>query len=221
MKITKFAQSCILIETKGKRILIDPGVIQYDKSLLNEYWHDIDVLLVTHKHTDHCHIEAVKAIIQNPKTKFYTSQEVASQYPELSLTKTVKVGETIDVDSIKIEVTNAVHGFQPFLKSGNEIHENIGFIVDDGEKRVYQTSDTISFDNNYKCDVLFVPVCNHGLVMDPFSAALFAKETGANLVIPIHYDNPKYPADLDLVKKEFDKQNLNYKFLNIGESIEA
>ena len=220
MKLTKFAQSCVLIETKDKRILIDPGVIQYDESLLIDYWYDIDVLLVTHKHTDHCHAEAIKAIMQNPKTKFYTSSEVANHYPELSLTKTVRAGEIINVEDIKIEVTNAVHGFQPFLKGGNEIHENIGFIVDGGEKRVYQTSDTISFDNDYRCDILFVPVCNHGLVMDPFSATLFAKETGASLVIPIHYDNPKFPADLDLVKKEFDKQQLNYKILSIKEFVE-
>jgi len=221
MKITKFAQSCILVETKGKRILIDPGVIQYDESLLTEYWHDIDILLVTHKHTDHCHAEAIKAIMQNSKTKFYTSSEVVNHYLELSPTKTVRAGEVIDMENIKIEVTNAVHGFQPFLKGGNEIHENIGFIVDNREKRVYQTSDTISFENDYKCDILFVPVCNHGLVMDPFSAALFAKETGASIVIPIHYDNPKFPADLDLVKEEFTKQGLNYKFLNIGESMEV
>lgn len=220
MKITKFAQSCVLIETKGKRILIDPGEIQYDESLLTDYWDNIDILLVTHKHGDHCNIEVIKAIMQNSKTKFYTSQEVADKYPEISPTKTVKAGEIIELDDIKIEVTNAVHGFQPFLKGGNEIYENIGFIVDDGKKRVYQTSDTISFNNNYKCDILLVPVCNHGLVMDPFSAALFAKETEANLIIPIHYNNPRFPADLDLVKEEFNKQGLNFKFLDIKESIE-
>ena len=68
---------------------------------------------------------------------------------------------------------------------------------------------------------MFVPVCNHGLVMDPFSASLFARETGAGLVIPIHYDNPKFPADFDLVKTEFTKQELNYKFLDIKESLDV
>jgi len=220
MRITKFAQSCILIETSGKRILVDPGVIQYDDSLLNNDWRDIDVILITHKHSDHCNIPAIQAIIKQSDAKLYTSGEVANEYPELSPTKVVKEGEIITLDAIKIEVVKAVHGWQPFLKGGNEIYENIGFIVDDGNKRVYQTSDTISFDNSYKCDVLLVPVCNHGLVMDPFSAALFSKETEASLVIPIHYDNPKFPADLNLIKKEFDKPNLNYKFLNIKDYVE-
>ena len=36
MKITKYNQSCLLIETNNKRILVDPGTIGYDESLLND-----------------------------------------------------------------------------------------------------------------------------------------------------------------------------------------
>ena len=57
--------------------------------------------------------------------------------------------------------------------------------------------------------------------MGPFEAALFAKETEAELVIPNHYDHPKHPVDLDSVKKEFRKQNLNFKILGLKESIEV
>ena len=106
------------------------------------------------------------------------------------------------------------------LKGDKEIHENVGYIIDNGEKIAYQTSDTIGFKNEYKCDILLVPVVNHGLVMGPWEAALFAKETGAELVIPIHYDNPKHPADFEQIKKYFSEQELNFKFLEIEESIE-
>ena len=84
MKIIKFAQSCVLIETNGKRILIDPGYLQYKESYPKNEWKDIDILLVTHKHRDHCHSDAVKEIVKNPTTKFYTTKEVANAYPELS-----------------------------------------------------------------------------------------------------------------------------------------
>lgn len=219
MKITKFAQSCVLIETNGKRILIDPGYLQYKESYPENEWKDIDILLITHKHGDHCHVDAVKEIVKNPTTKFYTTKEVANTYPELS-PEIVKENDVLTFDNIKIEVVKAVHGYIPLLKGGKEIYENVGFIIDDGVKRAYQTSDTICFENNYKCDVLLVPVVNHGLVMSPWEAALFAKETDAELVIPIHYDNPSHPADFELVKKEFEAQGLNYKFLEIGESLE-
>lgn len=219
MNITRFAQSCLLIETAGKRVLIDPGFIQYQEIYLKKEWADINVLLVTHKHADHCHVDAVKEIVKNPKTKFYTSGEVAGAYPELS-PEIVKAGDVLNFGNVRVEVARAVHGYIPLLKGGREIHENIGYIIDDGKNRIYQTSDTICFENDYKCDVVFLPVNNHGLVMSPWDAALFAKETGAQLVVPIHYDNPKFPADLELVKKEFEAAGLNYKILEIGESVE-
>ena len=156
----------------------------------------------------------------NPKTKFHTTKEVADAYPELS-PEIVKGNDVLTFDNIKIEVVKAVHGYIPLLKGGKEIYENVGFIIDDGIKRIYQTSDTICFENNYKCDVLLVPVVNHGLVMSPWEAALFAKETKAELVIPIHYDNPSHPANFEQVEKDFNGQDLNFKFLKIEESIDV
>ncbi len=218
MKITRFAQSCLLVEAHGKRILIDPGYIKYVESYPENEWRDIDIILVTHKHGDHCHFDAVKEILKNPKTKLYTSEEVSNAFPELTL-EIVKEGSVLTFGDLKVEVVKAVHGWIPSFRGGKEINENIAFIIDDGINRIYHTSDTICFDNNYKCDVIFLPVVNHGIVMGPWDAALFAKDTGAKLTIPIHYDNPSHPADFDLVKKEFDNEGLNYKFLEIGESI--
>ncbi len=222
MKLTKFAQSCVLIETKGKRILVDPGNLLLDKC--KPFWHNIDIILVTHKHGDHCDLESIKEIMANSKisTKLYSSNEVAQAYPELSI-ELVKVGDIINknnIDEIKIEIVKSVHGYIPFLKGDKAIKENIGFIIDDGVKRVYFTGDTVCFDNDYKCNIIFVPVCNHGVVMGPWEAALFAKETGAELVIPYHYDHPSHPVDLELVKKEFTEQEINYKILNVSESLE-
>ena len=126
----------------------------------------------------------------------------------------------VEKSGMKIEVVKAVHGFTPFLKGGNEVNNNVGYIVDDGNKRAYFVGDSICFDNDYKCDIIFVPICNHGLVMSPFEAGLFSKETEAEIVVPYHYESPKFPGDLDKVKEEFDKQGLNYKILGLKESIE-
>jgi len=218
MKLTRFGQSCVLIETKEKRILIDPGVLKYEASLLEEHWKDIDILLVTHKHGDHFNVNAIKDILKDLKTKFYSTQEVANASAEVS-PKIIKEGDVLEFEEVKVNIVKAVHGYLPHLKGGREIYENVGYIIDDGEHKVYATSDTLCFDNDYKCDVLFVPVCNHGLVMGPFEAAFFAKDIGAKLVIPYHYDNLDYPVDLGVVKKEFEKRELNYKILDIGESI--
>ncbi len=42
MKITKYNQSCLLINTNGKRILVDPGTFGYTEKILNECWINID-----------------------------------------------------------------------------------------------------------------------------------------------------------------------------------
>ena len=217
MKITKFAQSCVLIETKGKRILVDPGYLEFDKSLLKKGWNDIDILLVTHKHGDHCYDDAIIEIVKNLKTEFYTTKETAKEHSKLN-PKIIKQGDVLKFGSIKVTAVKMVHGYIPLLK-GREVKEGVGYIIDDGSNKLYLAGDIICFDNDYKCDVVFVPVCNHGVVMGPYEAALFAKETGAKLVLPYHYDNLKYPTDLKQVKQQFEKQELNYKILKIGESV--
>lgn len=218
MKITKYPQSCFTLETNSKKVLVDPGSINFKDEFLED-WKDTDIILVTHKHGDHCHVPAILKLMENQDVKFFTTQEVSEFYPELKPT-IVKQGETIVEDDLKIEVVKAVHGYIPKLKGEKEVHENIGYIINAEGKRIYTTSDTICFKNDYKCDLLFVPVNNHGLTMGPFEAALFAKETGAKLVIPYHCDHPVFTADLDWVKKIFDKEKINYKYLICREKIE-
>ncbi|MEI6673462.1 MAG: hypothetical protein WCL02_09605 [bacterium] len=76
------------------------------------------------------------------------------------------------------------------------------------------------FSTEDTCDILCVPVCNHGLVMGPFEAARFAQQVKASFVIPNHYDNPKYPIELSVVEQEFQKEHISYKILAYKESIE-
>lgn len=221
MKLTRYAQSCVLIETQNKRILVDPGYIQFKDSLLGEDWANIDILLITHKHKDHCHMDAISEITKNPKTKVYTSGEVTSTYPNLNA-KQVRVGDIITVDNIKIEVVKAVHGYHPQMKPKSEVSEGLGYIIDNKNKKTYLTGDTICFKNDYKSEIIFVPVSNHCVTMDPSGAAAFAKKVGSELVIPYHNESDKHPEiPKKVIEKEFKEQGLNYKFLNIGESIEV
>ena len=200
MKITKYPQSCLLIETKEKKILVDPGDTNYKEEYF-AIWNKADVILITHKHSDHCYTEVIEKMDKN--IKIYASKEVKNTHPTLSI-EVVKEGDTIELgNQIKAEVVHAEHGYIPPMKTGAKVIENIGYIIDDGETRVYITSDTVCFQNEYKCDIICVPVSDYGVVMGPFEAALFAKEAGAKLIIPLHADNPNYPVDFEFVKKIF------------------
>ncbi len=216
MKITKFPQSCLLLETKGKKILIDPGNLKYKEEYF-AIWNSVDLILITHKHPDHCNSEVLEKL--DKAIKIYSTQEVQNAYPALPI-HVVKENDVLELDSIKIEAVHAVHGYQPLLKGGKEIYENVGYIIDDGQNRLYTTSDTICFQNDYKADILCVPVTGHGVTMSAFEAALYAKEVGAVLTLPIHMDNPAFPPDFKFIEEMFSKYETEYEILENDETIE-
>lgn len=217
MKITKYPQSCLMVETERGKILVDPGKLKYKEEYFPE-WNKADIVILTHFHGDHVNEEVLKHM----RAKIYSTKEVQEHYPELRI-NIVSEKDDIWLDYMSVYVKKAIHGYNPNLK-GKEVLENIGFIIEDkigdNYNRLYVTSDTICFDTNFKADIVALPVTGYGLTMSSYEAALFAKELGAKLVLPIHMDNEMYPTDLELMKKNFEKFGINYKVLEIGESIE-
>lgn len=216
MKITKYPQSCLLIETNEKKILIDPGTLKYKEEYF-DVWNHVDIILITHKHPDHCFADVLEKI--NSNIKIYSTEEVKQTYPTLNI-HVVKENDILELGSIKIEVVHAIHGYQPLLKGEKEVKENVGYIIDDGENRLYTTSDTICFNNNYKADILCVPVTGYGLTMSAFEAALYSKEVGATLTLPIHMDNANFPPNYEFIKEMFEKYDIDYEILENEETIE-
>lgn len=217
MKITKFPQSCLLIETKGKKILVDAGNLKYKEDYF-DIWNNVDIILITHKHPDHCNTEILENL--NKSIIIYSTKEVAEANKSLKIS-IIKENDIIELDNIKIEVVHAIHGYQPLLKGAKEIHENVGYIIDDGKNRLYTTSDTICFKNDYKADILCIPVTGHGLTMSAFEAALYSKEVGAVLTLPIHMDNPAFPPDFKYIEEMFNKYDVEYEILDNDETIEV
>lgn len=214
MKITKFPQSCLLVETKDKKILVDPGSLKYKEEYFG-IWSKVDAILLTHKHGDHVN----GAVLENIKNiSIYSTKGVQEAYPNLDIT-VVEDGSSIMVGEVNIEVVHAVHGYQPMLKGGKDVTENVGYIIDDNTNRLYITSDTICFKNDYKADILCAPVTGYGLTMSAFETSLYAKEVEAKHVILTHMDNSTYPPDFDYIDVTFRKHNVEYIILDIEESM--
>lgn len=173
------------------------------------------MIFITHKHGDHIKSDVLKDL----DIPIYSTQEVQNTYPEIKF-NIIKENDTLEFDNIKVEAVKAIHGYNPLLKNGGQVFENVGYIIDDGINRLYITSDTICFKNDYKANVVAIPITAHGLTMSSFEASLFAKELEVSLVLPIHMDNEKYPTDINYMKENFDKFGINYKVLEIEESIE-
>lgn len=217
MKLTKYAQSCVLIETAGKRILIDPGTYVYDGSFKPEDWKDIDILLLTHGHSDHCMPEAVDVINKNNSPLIIGSKWVGEIFSEKNIPLEVfDVGQEKTVDNIKISAVRAQHGEHPDM--GESPEETIGFLIQ-GEKSVYHCSDTLFMKDKPHADVVLVPICNDLVTMGPKEAAVFVKEIKPELAIPIHYDSEKHPMDPKRFAEEMKDSDIKVKILNQGESV--
>lgn len=213
MKIKKYPHSCILIKTQGKEILFDPGNINLKNEYIEE-WKKVDAIFATHRHGDHCYAEVIKDL----NVPVYSTNEVSQRYPELKV-NVVKNGDLVTLGNIKIEVVNAVHGYLPSMKK-DSIKENVGYILDDGSKRVYISSDTMCFENDYKADIACMAVSGH-VSMTEYEAGLASKDMGVSLLIPIHMESPNHPVDIEKVKTTLNKLEVNYRILNNGEEIEV
>ena len=75
MKITKFGQCCLLVEENGLRIITDPGAYSTAQNEVE----DVDIILITHEHQDHFHIDSIKKILaKNPKAKIISNHAVGA-----------------------------------------------------------------------------------------------------------------------------------------------
>lgn len=214
MKITKYPQSAILIEGyKNKRILIDPGSYCYNESFTANDWGRIDILLITHIHPDHCLPEAIGIIKQNnPGLIILSNSEVKESLLSENINcEILGPDEVRQIDNLEIKGIKQTHGELP---SGNPKPDVIGFLIDD---KIYHPGDTIYLKEKPKAEIVFAPICGK-VVMDPKQAAQFSKEINPKLTIPIHYDSPNYPVDVNEFVKEIAGHNI--KVLKNGESFE-
>ncbi len=81
MKITKFAHSCVLIETPDRVGLFDPGDWSWDSGSfdLNKL-ERLDDILITHEHGDHMYLPFIKELLSKfPQANIITTEPAATQ----------------------------------------------------------------------------------------------------------------------------------------------
>ena len=75
MKITKLGHCCLVIEDSGVKILTDPGAYSKAQNQIT----GIDIILITHEHPDHFHLESLRVVLKNnPASKIFTNSGVGA-----------------------------------------------------------------------------------------------------------------------------------------------
>lgn len=149
MNVTKFAHSCVRLESNGAVVVIDPGVFTERKAL-----DGADAVLITHEHVDHMVVETLADELgKRPSVTIYTHPAVIEKLGDLASSATaVTSGDQFEAAGLKVRAYGGWHA---------EIHPdlprivNLGFLVEDS---LYHPGDSFDVPQGASIDTLFVPI---------------------------------------------------------------
>lgn len=229
IKITKHAQSCFVLEKEDMKILIDPGYFVFgDEGLKPQDFDGTNIILITHEHEDHFDLENIKEIIRQNDSLTISTKEVIGQIKATMPSAKTLVLENqhrteINEDDWTIFAYKSKHGPLPTGKTPPDV---IGFLISDGESSFYHPGDTTFLNHDVpSVSGIAVPICGE-VVMNPKEAIdeldKFIKEVDpfVHCIIPIHYDNPRFPVDVKEFEKLASKKNIQVRILEWGQSTE-
>ena len=209
MKIKKLGHCCMVLEPKaGVRIMTDPGAPDYSGVSTDE--RNINLVLFTHGHSDHLHIDSLKEIIKNnPGVIVITNTSVGKllDAEQISYTK-VEDGESYDFQGLKIIGFGDKHA-EIYEEFGQV--QNTGYMID----AFCYPGDSFSLPN-VPVDILALPVIAPWMRIR--EAIDYAKKIHPRVAFPVH----------DAVLKEFakfiytipehflSKENISFKKLELG-----
>ena len=224
MKITWIGQSGLLIETGGKKIMVDPYLSDSVEAINPKNWRrvavderlfeeDIDMIVITHDHLDHLDPQTLERFLKKDKiltvlAPYNAWQQVRKNGKDHNYVMFNR-GTVWTQDGIIFTAVKAEHSDLTA----------IGFIIDDGEFKVYVTGDTLYNKDIFpelpkNLDAVFLPVNGVGNNMNISDAKQFAKMTEAKKAIPIHWGmfDELDVSDFDLVNAIIPKIYEEVKF---------
>jgi len=209
MKVTKYPQSCLLIEHNDKRLLIDPGSLVPQRYKADDIL-PIDGILITHEHVDHADPEFIKTLVNGQSMPIVGNQSTANTLGEL-ITLIMKDGDALDIAGFSVRAFELPHCK---LVNGSSGPQNTGFIID---KTFFHPGDGVEV-SNLNVDTAAVPIA--GPDISPHDVYQFIKNLGCRTVIPIHYDY--FPVDPHFIATIMDgNSSLKVIVLENGESAEV
>jgi len=173
MKITRYFQSCLLVEEDGARVLIDPSGQDADKV---ESFGKLDAVLYTHEHGDHFDPDLAEKFTATG-VKVYANTSTAKQMK--TPPAVVSDGQEFDIKGLKVQAKELPHCL---MWDGSAGPQNIGYVL---AGKLFHPGDGVKLAG-LKVDIATLPINGPDVSMK--DAYDFAKQLSAKIIIPIHYD---------------------------------
>lgn len=178
MEITHLGHACVLLETGGVRLLIDPGGFAEDFGGVRE----LDAIVVTHQHADHLDTARVPALVAaNSAAVVLCDPDSLPILTELDIDARTHPEEGTTLGSVHIQPIGEVHAL---------IHDdiprisNVGVRVSGGDgPTFYHPGDSLDGDPG-SVDVLAFPLQAPWQRSRDMTA--FLRRLAAPLAFPIH-----------------------------------
>lgn len=197
MKVIWLGQAGLLFESGNIKIVIDPYLsnacykhnpandrrMPVEKRFLDM---DVDIYAVTHCHSDHLDPETMPHYLDRENSVLFLG-------PASVWESARKQGGNNQYVMFNRRTTWTYHGIRlTAVKAEHSDPHAIGIILDDGSKKYYITGDTLYNETVFE-DIpndiyaVFLPINGVGNNMNMIDAARFAKRTGAQKVVPLHW----------------------------------
>lgn len=172
MKVTKQEHACLVIESAGANLIIDPG--SFTTLLIG--MSDVVAIVITHEHADHWTNEQLEHILdRNPKARIFGPPGVVAAASRFFV-EAVKAGDEIEVEPFTLRFFGSKHAV---IHSSIPIVDNVGVLVND---ELYYAGDSYTVPDGVNVGTLAAPAgapwLKIGDVMD-FVAAVAPKRSFA------------------------------------------